>query len=79
MINKLKGYRRYRQCSEDGIEVSINRIFHKYGIKIEYYHRGHFNGVCVRRLMADSEDTIHEIFILLRGFSRGYVTNENVK
>ena len=37
----------------------------------------HLNGVCVRRLVADSEDIIHENFILLQGFSRGYVANEN--
>ena len=39
----------------------------------------HLNGVCVRRLVADSEDIIHENFILLQGFSRGYVANENCK
>ena len=39
----------------------------------------HINDVCVRRLMADSEDIIHGIFILLKGCSRGYVTNENVE
>ena len=29
--------------------------------------------------MADSEDIIHGIFILLKGCSRGYVTNENAE
>ena len=29
--------------------------------------------------MADSEDIIHGNFILLKGCSRGYVTDENVK
>ena len=35
------------------------------------------NGVCVRCLTADSEGIIHEIFISLKGFSRGYFTDEN--
>ena len=35
--------------------------------------------MCVRRLIADSEDIIPENFILLKGCSRGYVTNENVE
>ena len=60
MIDKLKYYRRYRRCSEDVIEVAINRIFQKYGIKIEAYRGGHINGVRASRLMADSEDIIHE-------------------
>ena len=77
MIDNLKDYRVYRRCSEDGIEVEINRIFQKYGIKREAYHGGQLNDVCDRRLMTDSEDIIHEIFILLKGYSRGYVTNEN--
>ena len=64
-IEKLKYYRRYRRCSENGIEVSINRIFHKYGIKIEACHGGLLNGVCVRRLMADSENIIHDFFWLV--------------
>ena len=76
MTKKMKYYWIYRRCSEDDIEVAINMIFHKYGIKIEAYHRGQINGVCVRRLMADSEDIIHELFILLKGYSRGYVTDE---
>ena len=54
MIEKSKDYRRYRQCSKYGIEVAINRIFHRYGIKIEADHGGQINGVCVRRIMADS-------------------------
>ena len=29
--------------------------------------------------MAEYEDIMHGIFILLKDFSRGYVTNENVK
>ena len=49
------------QCSEDGIEFAINRIFHKYGIKIESYHEGHINDVYVRRLMADPDYIMHEI------------------
>ena len=35
--------------------------------------------MCVRRLMAESEDIIHEIIILLKGCSKGYVTDENVE
>ena len=77
MSEKLGNYRRYIRCSGDGIEVVINSIFHKYGIKREAYHGGQLNGVCVRRLMADSEDIIHEFFILLKGCSRGYITNKN--
>ena len=61
MIEKLKFYRRYRQFSEDGIEVAINRIFHKNGIKIEAYHEDQINGVCVRRIMDDSWCIIHKI------------------
>ena len=79
LIEKLKYYRKYRQCSEDGIEVAINRTFQKYEIKREAYHGGQLNGVCVRRLMDDSEDIIHENFILLKGCSRCYVTNENAE
>ena len=63
MNKNLKGVRRYRSCSEDGIEVTINRTFQKYLIKIEAYHGGQLNGVCVRRLMADSEDIIHSFVI----------------
>ena len=33
--------------------------------------------VCVLGVVADSEDRILELFILLKGFSRGYVTNGN--
>ena len=33
----------------------------------------------VRRLMADSKDIIHNFFIFLKGCSRSYVTDENVK
>ena len=29
--------------------------------------------------MAESEDTIHEMFILLKGCSRVYVTSENIE
>ena len=35
--------------------------------------------VCVRRLMADSEDMMHEFFILLKVSSRGYLTDKNIK
>ena len=49
------------ECSEDGIEVAINRISHKYGTKGEAYHGSHLNGVCVGRLMNDSEDILHEV------------------
>ena len=35
--------------------------------------------MCVRRLMTDSEDIINGKFILMKGCSRGYVTDENVK
>ena len=66
LIEKLKYYQRYIRCSEDGIEVAIDRIFHKYEIKREVYHGSQINGVCVRRLMNDSEDIMHEIFILLK-------------
>ena len=76
MIEKLKDYHLYRRCSEGGVEVSINRIFQKYGIKRETYHGIQINGVCVRRLMAESEDIIQK---KLKGCSRGYVTNENIK
>ena len=79
MIDNLKDYRVYRRYSEDGIEVEINRILHKYGIKREAYHGGNISGVRVRRIMADYEDIIYEIFILLKGFSRDYVTDENVE
>ena len=78
LLEKLKYYWRYRRCSEDFVEVAINRIFQKYGIKREAYHGGQLNDVCDRRLMTDSEDIIHEIFLLLKGCSRGYVTDENV-
>ena len=67
----------YRGCSEDGIEVAMNMIFHKYEIKIEAYHGVHINGVCIRCLIADYKDIIHEIFILLKVCSKGYVTDEN--
>ena len=55
---KLKNFRRYRRCSEYGIELATNSIFYKYRIKREAYHGGHINGVCVRSLMADYEDII---------------------
>ena len=77
LIKKLKYYRRYRRCSEDGIEVAINSILHKYGIKREAYHWCQLNGVCGMCLMSDYEDKIHEFFILLEGCSRGYVNDEN--
>ena len=79
LFKKLNFYGRYRPSSEDGIEVAMNIIFQKYWIKIETYHGGQINGVCVRRLMADSKDIINEIFILLKGRSKGYVTIENIK
>ena len=60
LIEKLKDYQRYRQCSEDGIEGSINSILHKYGIKREFYYGGQFNGVCVRHFMADSKYIIRD-------------------
>ena len=75
-IENLEDYRRYRQCRKDAIEVAISRILHKYGIKIEAYNGGQINGVCVRRLMDYSEDTIH---IFLKVCSKGYVTDENVE
>ena len=62
MIKKLKYFCIYIPCSEDGIEVEINRKFHKYGIKMEAYHGGKLNGVCVRQFMDDSEDILHAFF-----------------
>ena len=57
----MRDYRIYIRCSEDGIEFAINIIFHKCGLKREAYLGGHINCMCVRRLMADSEDIINEI------------------
>ena len=37
------------------------------------------NNICVRRLVADSEDIIHTHFIFSKGPSIGYVTNENIE
>ena len=79
LIERLNYYWRYRQWNGDGIEVAINRIFHKYGIKREDYHEGQIKGVCVRHLMDESEDIIHGFFIFLKNCSWGDVTNENVK
>ena len=59
LIENLKDYERYRQWSEYDIEVVINRISHKFGIKIEAYYGFQLNSVCVRRLMAGSEDIIY--------------------
>ena len=47
-------------------------------MKRETYYGGHNNGVCVKHLMDDSEDIIHELLSFLNGCSRGYVTDENV-
>ena len=66
MIEQLKCFRRYRQCSEDVIEVAINSIFHKYGIKREAYHGDQINGVCVMRIMDDYEYIIHKINFIER-------------
>ena len=79
MTKNLKDYGKCRKCSEDGDEVATNKILHKYGIKREAYHGGQLNGEFIRRLMAESEDIIHGIFILLKGCSRGYVTDKNVE
>ena len=66
-----------KKRSRNIIEVSINSIFQKYGIKRDACHGDNLNGAHVRRLMADSDDITHELFILLKDFSRGYITNEN--
>ena len=39
----------------------------------------HLNGVCVGRLVADSKDITHKFFILFKGCSRGYATNEDAE
>ena len=64
LIEKLKYNQRYIWYSEDGIEVSINIIFHKYGIKREVYHGGQINGMFVRNVMYYSEDIIHDFIFL---------------
>ena len=79
MIEKPKEYRRHRLFGEDVIEFSINNIFHKYRINIDTYHGGQINALRVRLIMADSEDIMHETFILLKCCIRGYVTDENIK
>ena len=54
----MKDLRRYRRFIEYGIEIKINGIFHKYGIKREAYYGAQLNDVCVRHLIADYEDII---------------------
>ena len=46
---KLESFRKARRKSEHGIEMKINRMFHKHGIKREAYHGGALNGVCLHQ------------------------------
>ena len=69
LIENMKGFQIYRWYSDYGIEVKMNSIFQKYGIKTETCHGVYINGVCVRHLIDYSEDTIQKLFILSKEMS----------
>lgn len=77
-LEKLREYRKARKRTENGIEHAINKIVHLYKIVREAYHGGAFNGVCIRRLMADATKIIDLIKDLLLTESKGHVSNETI-
>ena len=67
---QLQEFRRARKRNEDGIEKLIADIYHDYHIEREAYHGGDFNGVCIRRWMAQAEDILKRISTLLKAEKR---------